>query len=209
MAATPEPGTLDPEDRDRSGSRSRNDPNVQEDTAVLPDPLHPAVVHLPIAMTVLLPVVAVGALWALRRGAPRLLAWGVVVGFAAALAASSWLALETGERDEERVEEVVPERAVHEHEEAGERFMAFVVAVLVVTALGLVPGRVGSAGRVLGLLAALALVVSAWRVGHSGGELVYRHGAAAAYVTGTPGGGETSANRADTGEARERERDDD
>jgi hypothetical protein len=37
--------------------------------SLVADPLRPAVVHLPIALTLLVPVFAVGALWAIRRGA--------------------------------------------------------------------------------------------------------------------------------------------
>ena len=34
---------------------------------MLPDPLHPAVVHFPIVLTFLLPLAALGALWRARR----------------------------------------------------------------------------------------------------------------------------------------------
>jgi uncharacterized membrane protein len=37
---------------------------------VLPTPLHPLIVHLPIAMTVLLPLFGLGALIAIRRTCP-------------------------------------------------------------------------------------------------------------------------------------------
>ena len=36
---------------------------------MLPDPLHPAVIHFPIVLMVLLPLVAAWALWTIRRGA--------------------------------------------------------------------------------------------------------------------------------------------
>jgi hypothetical protein len=44
---------------------------------------------------------------------------------------------------------------------------------------------IGRAGRVTAALGAVALVVTAANVGHSGGELVYRHGAASAYAPAT------------------------
>ena len=50
---------------------------------MLPDPLHPAVVHFPIVLMVLLPFVAASALWAIRRGARPVRAWAVPVGAAA------------------------------------------------------------------------------------------------------------------------------
>jgi len=50
----------------------------------IPSPLHPAVVHLPIALAVLVPAFAVAALWAIRRGARPLRAWGVATAMFAA-----------------------------------------------------------------------------------------------------------------------------
>ena len=89
---------------------------------MLPDPLHPAVIHFPIVLMVLLPLVAAWALWTIRRGARPAAAWLVPLVTAAALALSSWIAVETGEREEDRVERVVPEASMHGHEEAAERF---------------------------------------------------------------------------------------
>ncbi|HEX6942959.1 MAG TPA: hypothetical protein VF128_08515 [Gemmatimonadaceae bacterium] len=37
--------------------------------SLIPNPLHPAVVHLPVAIAVLVPIVAVAALVFIRRGA--------------------------------------------------------------------------------------------------------------------------------------------
>lgn len=45
------------------------------------------------------------------------------VGLATALAVSSWVAVETGEQQEDRVERVVGERPLHSHEEAAELFL--------------------------------------------------------------------------------------
>ena len=65
---------------------------------MLPDPLHPAVVHFPIVLAVLAPIFAAGALWAIRRGGRPSHAWGVATIVFALLAASSWVAVETGEQ---------------------------------------------------------------------------------------------------------------
>lgn len=149
---------------------------------MLPDPLHPAVVHFPVALVMLLPLLALGALWAIRRGAEPLRAWGLVVGLAALLMAGSWVAVQTGEQQEEAVEAVVSEDAIHTHEEAAETFLWLVGGVLLLTGMGLVRGRVGGPVRVAATVATIGLAVAGWRVGHSGGELVYVHGAASAYV---------------------------
>ena len=46
---------------------------------LIPDPLHPAVVHLPIALVLVLPLVAIGALVAIRRGGRPVIAWGLTL----------------------------------------------------------------------------------------------------------------------------------
>src|ERR671919_2863830 len=90
---------------------------------MLPDPLHPVVVHFPLVLVALLPLFVAGALWAIRRGAAPGRAWLLPLGMAAALTASAFVALRTGEAEEERVEAVVAEAVLHPHEEAAERFL--------------------------------------------------------------------------------------
>jgi uncharacterized membrane protein len=175
--------------------------------AVLPDPLHPAVVHFPVVLVVLLPLVVLGALWAIRRGVAPGRAWAVPVFTAALLAVSAWAALKTGEGQEDRVEEVVPEQALHAHEEDAERFLALSGVLVVIMSAGLIRGRVGRAARVVATAGAFGLVVAGVAVGHSGGELVYTHGAASAYV-GFEGGTLRSSQGAQEGPAGEAEHDD-
>jgi uncharacterized membrane protein len=149
---------------------------------VLPDPLHPAVVHLPIALAIVVPVVAAFALLAARLGWVPARGWAFVVLLQALLVGSAWLALETGENDEERAEKVVAERYIEAHEERAERVTYAAAAVLVVLAVGLAPGRGGAVARPLGFVLALGVAALAVDVGHSGGALVYEHGAAGAYA---------------------------
>lgn len=149
---------------------------------MLPNPLHPAVVHFPMALVVLLPIFAVVALVAIRRGASPRKAWAIPVAVAATLALSAFVALRTGEAEEDRVEGIVSERIIHEHEEAAERFLVLSGVLLVVATAGLLPGVAGTAGRLVGTAGALGLVLAGVQVGNAGGELVYRHGAASAYT---------------------------
>ena len=149
---------------------------------MLPNPLHPAIVHFPIVLAFLLPIFALGALWAIRRGARFRRAWLVPLALSAALTLGAWVAVETGETQEERVEQVVPDRALDTHEDAAELFLAMSEVLLVVTGIGLVGGMIGRSARVLATIGAAALVVQVARVGHSGGKLVYQYNAAAAYA---------------------------
>ena len=149
---------------------------------MLPDPLHPAVVHFPIVLMLLLPLLAAGALWFIHRGAGPARAWGIPVLAAAALSLSSWVAVETGEREEETVEPVVAESSLHDHEEAAERFLLLSGALLVLAATGLARGVVGRLARLGTTAGAIGLAALGAQVGHSGGNLVYRDGAASAYA---------------------------
>lgn len=153
--------------------------------SLIPTPLHPAIVHLPIALTLLVLPFALGALWAIRRGARPVRSWGIATALIAALTLSAWASIETGEQADERVESVVAEAPIKAHESAADVFLLLSVATLAVAALGLRSGRIGSSARALGTVGACALIFAGWRVGHSGGALVYKYGAASAYIGDT------------------------
>lgn len=171
---------------------------------MLPDPLHPAVVHFPIVLMAFLPLAALGALWAVRRGVAPIRAWVVPVAMAGALTLSAWASLETGQDQEERAEEVVGEQRIETHEEAAERFLIFSGVVFALSAAGLVRGVAGKSARAAATVATLGLLVAGYQVGHSGGTLVYGD-AAAPGISQLTGGGN---GEGDTGGARP-ERDDD
>lgn len=174
---------------------------------MLPDPLHPMVVHFPIVLTVLLPGVAAASLWLIHRGLPPRRTWMVPVALAAAVTLSSWVAVETGEADEERVESVVPEAALATHEASAERFLVLSLGMLGVAGLGLVGGQWGLWARRVGLVTAVVLTAASYQVGHSGGSLVYHYGAGAAYSAGgEAGGGSIQDDREDEAGRRPLER---
>ncbi len=163
---------------------------------MLPDPLHPAVVHFPIVLAVLLPIAALVVLLLIRRGGNPKTLWSVVVVGSAMLAGSAWLALQTGEGQEEKVESVVPDQALDTHEEAADRLLVLSFLVLGVGMVGLARGRVGAIARVVATAGAIGVLPASYSVGHSGGELVWVHGAASAYVS--PGATVDRSNREET-----------
>jgi uncharacterized membrane protein len=149
---------------------------------MLPDPLHPAVVQFPIALSALTPLFAALILLAIRSGRAAPASWAVVVLLQALLVGSAWLAHETGEPEEERVEKVVEESLIEEHEEAADWVLWMGAAGLAAALLGLARGRAGGWARGGALALSLLTLAAAVRTGHLGGELVYRHGAANAYL---------------------------
>lgn len=146
---------------------------------------HPRIVHLPMALAIIVPLAALAvALCAARGWLPRR-TWWLVVGLQALLVGSSLAALQSGERDEARVERFVPEAAIEAHEEAAEGFtLAGGVTLGLMILAGLLGERrlapAAAAAAIAGTLVGGALGV---RTGQAGGELVYVHGAAAAHAS--------------------------
>jgi hypothetical protein len=95
---------------------------------------------------------------------------------------SGWLAIETGEHEEERASRVVAESTIEDHEESAERFLILAGIVLPLAAAGLLSHPIGAAARALTVVASIGVAVAVADVGHQGGELVYKHGAARAYA---------------------------
>jgi hypothetical protein len=146
---------------------------------------HPKVVHLPIALSVLMPALTLGLALAWWRGWFPARTWVLAVVLQGLLVGSGLLALQSGEREEDRVENVVPEAAVESHEEAADVFVGAAAGVFLLMGLALAFART-KAGLGLAGVATLGTVIvlgTGYRVGQAGGELVYQHGAAAAYTT--------------------------
>ena len=71
---------------------------------------------------------------------------------------------------------------------------------------GLAPGKIGQAGRWLATAGTAAVLGAGWHVGHTGGMLVYRDGAASAFTSAgsavPAGGGEGREGSAEEKEHR-------
>jgi uncharacterized membrane protein len=146
-------------------------------------PLHPAIVHLPLGLALVLPLVAAGltaAVW--RRGLPRS-AFALLVGMQAVLVASGAAALQLGARDAHRVEAAVGEAAVERHEDRAEAFLWTAGVVLALSAaLLVVPARAAPALGAAVVAGTVAVAALGFVAGEAGGELVYLRGAAAVYA---------------------------
>lgn len=166
---------------------------------------HPKLVHLPIALAVLMPLIAGGLLLAWWRKWLPARAWVIAVVLQAVLVASGVVALRSGQAEEERVERVVAERFIEEHEEAAEAFVWTSGGVLAVMLLGLALSsrRAGPMAATVATLGTLIVLGLGYRTGQAGGDLVYRHGAAQVHVND---GASSSASGA-TRESRARDDD--
>ncbi|MCC6466669.1 MAG: hypothetical protein IT463_15110 [Planctomycetes bacterium] len=139
-------------------------------------PLHPALVHIPVGLAVIMPLLAGGLAVAILRGWLPARAWVVAVGLQAVLLVGAFGSLASGEADEDRAERTVGEAALEAHETAAKIFTGAAAATLLAgigaLALSRKPAAAGAlrAGFVAGTLAVVAL--GGW-VGHLGGKMVY------------------------------------
>jgi uncharacterized membrane protein len=167
---------------------------------MLEAPLHPKIVHVPIALSVLMPLVAIGLLVAWWSDWLPGRTWWLAVALQAILFGGGWVAVETGEEDEEKVEAIVPESAIETHEERAEQFFWGTAGGLILMVLpAVVPGR--RRKRWLAVLASagtLVVLVLGYRVGEAGGALVYEHGAANAHIEAPPASSPESDSPSDS-----------
>jgi uncharacterized membrane protein len=146
-------------------------------------PLHPVIVHLPLALTFLLPFLVLIFAWAIKAGKMNKELWLVIIGLQVLVTVSGYIALETGETDEEKVSAVVGKDVIHQHEEAAE---IFVGATVIALASGIVVWFLQPAFQDKGRFAVVALsllpVIFAFRAGQLGSNIAYRLGGAGAHA---------------------------
>ncbi len=144
---------------------------------------HPKLVHIPIALAILMPLIAGGLLLAWWRSWLPIRAWVMAIALQAILVGSGILALRSGEAEEDRVESVVAERFIEAHEEAAELFVwaSGGVLALMVLAGALGSRRAGLPSAAAATLGTVLVLGLGYRTGQAGGSLVYQHGAAQAY----------------------------
>jgi len=145
-------------------------------------PFHPGFVHLPIALSLILPFLTLVLIFFINKKWADPKVWLVVIGFHLLLTGSGYLSLETGETEEDKVEKVVQKKYIHEHEEAAEIFVGSSVIALCLSIVAFfINDKFKNKMRLLVFVISLLSGVLSIRTGHLGGELVYKHGAASAY----------------------------
>lgn len=177
-------------------------------------PLHPFVIHIPLALAVLMPLVSLGILVAWWKKWLPARAWYIAIGLQILLAAGAFAAVETGEEEEHRVEEILAdEQPLEEHEEGGKRFMwVTFIALGVMVVPAFIPGeKRKQVSAIVATALSLGVAAVAVGVGQSGGKLVYEHGAANAYIDGSGAevDGEPANDRDDDDHGDEDDDDDD
>ncbi|MEQ8349865.1 MAG: DUF2231 domain-containing protein [Leptospiraceae bacterium] len=155
-------------------------------------PLHPVIVHFPVALTILFLILFPALLLWMGAKDQRQKAWVLVPALSLLLIVISYGALFTGEQDEELVEQVVSHEALEAHEHAAEYFFYFSWVPFLISLAGLKPWKGRSPSRWLTVLAQIGLVFFMLDAAHKGGLLVYKEGAARAHYEKLPTAPENS-----------------
>ena len=149
---------------------------------------HAKVVHIPIALGVLMPLISGAFLVAWWRKWLPIRSWFAVVALQAILLGSGFVALQTGDSEEDRIERVVPQHAIDKHEETAKVFVLASGGVLglMLLAWALRRSKNGLPAATLATLGTVAVLALGYRTGQAGGELVYRYNAASVYANSNP-----------------------
>lgn len=164
----------------------------------MPPLTHPALVHVPLGLAVVMPFVAAALTVAVLRGRLPRSALALVAALQLVVAGAGFAAMRLGHADAKVARQVVSDELIEDHEDVAETFVWTAVGVLVVAGAALVvPARLAPALGALATAGALAVAVLGVVAGHEGGQLVFQHGAGVARL-GAPGAAAGGAG----GEAR-------
>ena len=141
-------------------------------------PVHPLVVHIPIAFIFFATPLSLGVFLFNRKNTQKSLWWLVVV-WQFFLTASIYAALATGEIDKEKVQKIQKaEYILAEHEEAAELLFFLNIIVFLGTLLAYKPVPVQKFLQIAVILFQVGITVYCIQVAHLGARLVYEYGAA-------------------------------
>lgn len=146
-------------------------------------PLHPALVHFPIAIAVLIPLLAIATLFFIQKKMISTEIWLGILVIQALLVTSGFLSMQTGHEDEEIVEETIKHSLIHQHEEAAEAMTYTATGILLIGLAAYflskkIPFKIGASITIAGMFVVTAMALN---TGKKGGELVYKYGAAEAH----------------------------
>ena len=138
--------------------------------------LHPAVVHVPLGLAVVMPLLLGAMAWAVVTGRLPGKVWLLPFLLQGVLLGAALVALRTGEQDEDRVEGRVGESAVDAHERAAQAFTTAAGATFLAAAVALAlrnRRRPFLAAGVTSVVLSVGMLVLGIQTGSRGGALVH------------------------------------
>ena len=144
-------------------------------------PLHPAIVHLPLGLAMIMPFLTFGIFILIKKEVLNPTAWILPVVLQVVVVIFTFTSMQLGERDEEMVEEIVAEEYIEAHEDAGKIFLILGIVSLAAAGLGLKKNDFQGIVQLASVAVLFVSLGSGMYAGKLGGELVYVHGAASAF----------------------------
>ncbi|PKL34819.1 MAG: hypothetical protein CVV45_01305 [Spirochaetae bacterium HGW-Spirochaetae-10] len=144
-------------------------------------PLHPAIVHIPVGLAMLMPAVFIGLYVFIKKEKLPAAAFLIAVLLQTVLVVSAIASLRTGEAEEDRIEEAgitVPHEAIEEHEDLAKMMTGAALATLLLSGASLKKSRFSGGLQIGAIALSFAVTGLAITAGHHGGKLVYVYGAA-------------------------------
>ena len=150
---------------------------------MLETPLHSALVHVPLGLTVLAPIILTG-LFLYRKAEMAKKTWIFIILTQFIGAESAILAKEYAEQDEHIVESAISEQIIEEDEERAETFTSALIATLAISILAFFIKKENYSFYFFSLTLFFQILVVGLghQVGSSGGELVYKYGATKTFI---------------------------
>ena len=146
-------------------------------------PNHALIVHFPLALAFLMPVLVLVVAFMMKKNKISNEGWLIIVGLQLVMTATGYASLQTGETEESIVERVVDKKLISEHEEAAEIFVGSTVIGLALSiAVYFLRAELQLYVQLGIVFFGLISTYFAFNAGKLGGELVYEHGAASAYA---------------------------
>lgn len=145
-------------------------------------PLHPFFAHIPLVLALFMPVVLWTTIILIARRKIGAQSWWVPVVIQAVIVVFAYIALSSGENEEDLVAQFIPKRFISQHENMAEVFSGLSVLLLgVVMVVNFVNEKVAKKLRVIAALFSFVPLGMGLYVGRLGGEIAYAHGGAEAY----------------------------
>ncbi len=145
-------------------------------------PVHPLLVHLPIAFALFGPVFFLVLLLVIRRRPESRGLWKWTILWQFLMCASIYAAMATGDGDAKEVRAHIGSEAIGRHEDAAELLFFMALLALVPALAGVKASAYEFAARITATVMQVALLAFCVNTARLGGEIVYKHGGAKAHV---------------------------
>ncbi len=145
-------------------------------------PLHPILVHFPIALSFLLPILALVFAFFIKTKKMNSSMWAIIMGLHLFTVGMGYLSLETGETEEDTVVKIVDKDLIADHEKYAEIYVGVTVLATVLSVVAFfIQANLQMYLQLANVVVLVIAAFFAYETGEHGGELVYKHGAARAY----------------------------